>query len=52
MKLLLLSPEVQELILVGEFQVTERGLRGVVREPHWTEQRHNELFNGEDEHDE
>ena len=52
MSLLLLAPDVQERILAGELRGTERRLRGVVREPHWTEQRHNELFNGEDEHDE
>ena len=38
MNLLLLAPETQERVLVGEFQVTERGLRCVVAKPDWSEQ--------------
>ena len=52
LNLLLLAPEIQERVLNGAMLATERRLRGIVREPHWTEQCHNELFNGENEHDE
>lgn len=39
MNLLLLAPEIQARIAVGELILTERGLRAVVREPNWAEQQ-------------
>ena len=38
MGLLLLAPEIQERLLVGQVQVTERRLRCVVAEPDWNQQ--------------
>ena len=38
MNLLLLAPEVQERIALGELRVSERGLRRVVAEPVWETQ--------------
>jgi len=39
MDLLLLAPEIQERIAVGDLIVTERGLRRVVSEPDWASQQ-------------
>ena len=39
MNLLLLAPEIQESILVGEIRESERGLRQVVNQPDWSRQR-------------
>ena len=39
MNLLLLAPEIQERIAVGELVLTERALRRVVGEPDWEEQQ-------------
>ncbi len=39
MNLLLLAPEIQESILVGEIRESERGLRRVVIQPDWSRQR-------------
>ena len=38
MSLLLLSPLIQERVLMGDLQVTEHRLRRVVAEPNWNEQ--------------
>ena len=38
MNLLLLAPEIQEQMLVGEVGATERELRRIVREPAWARQ--------------
>ena len=38
MNLLLLAPEIQEAILLGDMRATERSLRRVVREPVWAQQ--------------
>ena len=37
--LLLLAPEIQESILCGELDASERRMRTVVSEAEWTEQR-------------
>ncbi len=39
MNLLLLAPEIQESILVGEIRESERRLRQVVIQPDWSRQR-------------
>jgi hypothetical protein len=39
MSLLLLAPEIQERIAVGEMGVSERDLRAVVSRPLWSEQQ-------------
>ena len=39
MNLLLLAPEIQEQVAMGELVLTERALRRVVGEPDWDEQR-------------
>lgn len=39
MNLLLLAPEIQEQILVGGLDLTERGFRQAVRTPAWAEQQ-------------
>ncbi len=39
MSLLLLAPEIQERLLVGDLVVTERSLRAVLRVPEWAEQQ-------------
>jgi len=38
MKLLLLAPQIQEKVLTGKLDGTERSFRGAVREPIWVEQ--------------
>lgn len=38
MNLLLLAPQIQEQVLLGELRGTERRLRGAVREPVWARQ--------------